>query len=305
MTPYAQRLIDIVITAGPATSTYTPPKLGPGKGNTLTLTGHRVSVAVVNAGMVSMATLSASIFGMTLSDMNALTTLANPVYFSNNVGVQVLAGNVTDGMATAFEGYMTWAAPNFTGMPDVSFDIQATTGLPWAMASAPARSFQGRVSIGTICAAIAKDMGLTLENNGCTTVLTNPYLPGTLLDQLQSATQAAGVQYIVEGKTLAIWPNSSYRTSQTDAPTISAQTGLVGYPTYRNLGVAFRTLYNPALKYGAPIQLKSSLTPATGKWWIYNMSHTLDSLVPHGNWFTDALATTQQLWPLVTSGAIE
>ena len=94
--------------------------------------------------------------------------------------------------------------------------------------------------------------------------------------------------YDVSNGTLAIWPNGSYRTSQTNYPVISTAAGMVKYPQYTSVGVNFRSLYNPKLLYGTLINMQSSLQPACGKWVIYNMVHSLEANVPHGSWFTDA-----------------
>jgi hypothetical protein len=299
---YAQRLLDVIITAGPAKPGYVPPTFGPNRSNTLTLSGLRVSSTITNVGLLSLESASIQIFGMTLSDMNALSSQANRYYFQNQTSITLLAGNATDGMAIAFEGNMTSALANFYDTPNVAFNITATTGLNAAMSQPPAMSFPGTVSIATICQQVANSLGLTLENNGCNAVLTNQYLQGSLLDQLQRATTAARVLYTIEHGILAIWPNDSYRTSKTNIPTISPATGLVGYPEYTAVGVNFRTLFNPLLLYGANINMQSSLQPACGTWTTFNLSHELDSNLPNGNWFTDVQCCKPGLFPMVTSG---
>jgi hypothetical protein len=301
-TGYAQRLIDIVITAGPAQAGYTPPTFGPNKSNTLTLSGLRVSVTITNVGLVSMEMAAVQIFGMTLSDMNALSSLANPYYYSNHTNIKVLAGNAVDGMAIVFEGDMTSALTDFSDIPNVSFNVLAVTGFSAATDPIPASSYPGTVGIATICGQLAHTLGLTLENNGCTAVLSNQYLQGTGLDQLQRATTAAKVLYTIERGVLAIWPDTSFRTSQATPPVISPSTGLVGYPEYTAVGINFTTLYNPTMLYGANIQMTSSLKPACGLWTVFNMSHELDSMVPRGKWFTQVQACKPGLFPMVTSG---
>ena len=284
---FTQKLINVVITAGPKTADYNPPTFGPNQSNTLTLTGHRVRCDITLAGMLSMSPSNIEIFGMNESDMNAISSLGQPYYGGNHNLVTVLAGDAENGMAIAFEGVMTSALIDFSAPPGASFNIQATLGQDWAMYSAPAQNYPGAVSIGTICQQIAAQMGLVLENNGCTQVLRDQYLPGTLLDQLQAATQAAGVLYFIERGVLAIWPKAGYRTLQTDKQIISPDSGLVGYPSYTNFGVNFRCLYNPNLRYGTLVEIQSSQKPACGDWKIVSMSHTLNSLDPDAAWFTD------------------
>lgn len=297
---FTQKLIDVVITAGPATESYTPPTFGPNKSNTLTLTGHRVRSTITQAGMLSLPMCEIAIFGMTEDEMNAISSLGQPYYFANQNSVALVAGDVETGKALAFEGGMSSALIDFTAAPDVSFNILATNGLDFAMSAAAASNYPGAVSIGTICQQLAAAMGLTLENNGCSQVLRDQYLPGTMLDQLQAATQAANVNYVIQHGTLAIWPKAGYRTIQANGQTIGPSSGLVGYPSYTNFGVDFRTLYNPSLLYGANVTLQSSQRPACGDWTVYNMTHSLNSMDPDAAWFTDAQTVKPGFFPLVT-----
>ena len=52
-----------------------------------------------------------------------------------------------------------------------------------------------------------------------------------------------------------------------------------------------RTLFNRDIKFGAQVQVQSSLQAASGVYTIYGMDHDLDTLVPHGSWFS-----TLQCW---------
>lgn len=295
---FVQRLIDIQITA-PASSGIV---FGPSRSNTTTIQGRRVSATIANVGIVSRAMASIQIFGMTQSDMNALSSQAQFNYYSQNqVTVTILAGDLVNGMSIAFEGNLTSALADYSDMPNISFNIIAVQLYNTAIDQAPAMSFPGAASIGTICQQIANQMGLTLENNGCTAVLSNQVLNGSTLDKLRTATQAAGVLYIIENGTLAIWPNGSYRTSQTNTPTVSPANGMVGYPQSTSIGVNFRSLYNSKLKYGSMITMQSSIQPACGQWVIYNLTHILESIKPGGSWFTDAQCCKEGSLSFVTA----
>lgn len=283
--PYAKRLVDVQFTA-PAASGIT---FGPSRSNILTLSGLRVSATITKAGQIAMGMASIQIFGMTQTDMNALSSQATFGYYaSKNITVTILAGDAASGMNVAFEGIMTSALADFNDMPNASFAVLAYQTFNAAIDQPAAQSFPGTVSIVTICQQIANALNLKLENNGCNAVLTNQYLQGSTLDQLQRATTAAGVLYDIGNGVLAIWPNGGYRTTQTSNPVMSTSNGMVGYPQYTSVGVNFRSLYNPSLIYGTLITMQSSLQPACGKWVIYNLTHTLEANVPNGDWFTDA-----------------
>jgi hypothetical protein len=97
----------------------------------------------------------------------------------------------------------------------------------------------------------------------------------------------------VDRDILAIWPKNSYRPGT--GALISPTTGLVGYPAFTDIGIVVTVLFNPAIKYGALIEVQSSLTPACGKWAIYGMQHELESQTVGGSWFSRISATDQGL----------
>jgi hypothetical protein len=304
-TGFVERLLTVQITAGPVSPLtppgYVPATFGPNKGSALTLSGHKVSATIEQAGTLSLPMATIDIFGMTLSDMNAIASLSNPFYFQNENRVSLLAGDDVNGMSTVFEGQMVAAIPDFSDTPNAALSILATTGLTAALASVAPSSYPGATSVATICQQIATALGLRLENNGVTAVLSKQYLPGTLLDQLQRVTQAANVSYAFDHGVLAIWPQGQFRSSQTDIQTISPENGLVGYPSYTQFGVNFRTLFNNSLRYAANVNLKSSLQPACGTWTVYNLVHTLESITPGGAWFTDVQTSKPGFMPIITS----
>jgi hypothetical protein len=66
---------------------------------------------------------------------------------------------------------------------------------------------------------------------------------------------------------------------------------MVGYPRFTEQAIAFDTLFNPAIGFGGSVQVQSLLTPACGKWTVYQMSYHLQSETPNGAWFTHVECT--------------
>jgi hypothetical protein len=67
---------------------------------------------------------------------------------------------------------------------------------------------------------------------------------------------------------------------------VSPKTGMHGYPSYTIDGIFVRTLFNPSILFQSTIEVQSELTPACGIWAVQRLDHDLDSLVPHGKWFS-------------------
>ena len=71
------------------------------------------------------------------------------------------------------------------------------------------------------------------------------------MDQIKACASAGNFNAYVDTikKVLAIWPMGGSRTA---APLeISPQSGLIGYPTFSNRQLDFRTYYNPGLLFGS------------------------------------------------------
>lgn len=231
-----------------------------------------------------MGTASVQIWGMTKSTMNDLSTLGMKVRAVGRDTISISAGDTDSGMAVVFQGTITNAWADFTSAPDVVFHIDAHTGLEQATTPADPTSFQGSVDVATVMAGLASKMQLTFENSGVSIQLSNPYYPGNLREQAKAAAKHARCNIIIDNGTLAIWPLNGARDGL--IPIVSPATGMVGYPAFVADGIMFRTIFNPSIGFGKKFQVHSDLQSATGTWAVFSLDHDLESLMPHGQWFS-------------------
>jgi hypothetical protein len=283
---FVQRDIDIAVTLGTGA-------FGEGGEDTINLAGYRVSASIDILGMPSLNSAQIRVYGMKLSLMNRLAQVGffQPAIRRNDVSLK--AGDAKSGMSLVFSGGVSKAWADFQSAPDVSFNFMALTGMLQKVKPVAAVSYTGPTDVAVVMGSLATVMGCTLENNGVSVILANPYFPGTALDQMHAAAIAANIYaYIADdGKTLVILPKNGHRRSTTP-PEISAATGLAGYPAYVGPGqISFRTLYNPAIRFMGLVNVVSINKPASGSWKVIKMTHNLDSQTPNGAWFTDILAT--------------
>jgi hypothetical protein len=225
------------------------------------------------------------VYGMTLSLMNKLSTLGMSIQLVPRNTVLVQAGDAISGLSTVFIGTITNAWADFQAAPEVSFHVEAHTGLIEAVAPVPASSYTGPTTVVSIMSSLATQMGLAFEDNGVDVTLSSPYFYGSARNQAQACAEAADINWVIDNASLIIWPKNGGRNGS--IPLVSPDTGMVGYPAYTAQGLALRTLFNPAIGFGGKIQVQSSLTPACGVWAVYSLNHDLDSQVPRGNWFSD------------------
>jgi hypothetical protein len=259
-----------------------------GGADTVVIEGMRMSAEILHAGGAMDGTLDLIIYGVSQSVMNRLATLGMKFNTVPTNLIVLEAGDDQSGMATAFTGYILTATADFNAQPDVAFYLSAHTLAPQAVDTAKASSFPGSADVATMMAGFARIMGLRFENNGITAKLSNAYFSGSIKTQAQECVDAAGISWNHgEGGTLAIWPKGGARGGV--IPLISPKTGMIGYPTYSNLGVDVRTLYNPSIGLGGKIQVQSSLTAASGIFPVYGLHHHLACETPDGPWFSTVL----------------
>lgn len=273
---FVHRLIDVTFELGKG-------QFGVSGFDTVTLSGLRVSADVSYAG-APMSKAAIRVRGMTPDQMNQLSTLGMPQIQSRRNTVTVQAGDADSGLATVFVGTIIDAWADFQAMPEVVFHVMAASGLFENIKPVPPLSYRGSADVSTIMQNIAQSQGWSFENNGVSIKLSNPYFPGTGYTQAQTVAKAAGINMILESNTLAIWPPGKTRGGQ--IPLVSPETGMVRYPSYTGQGVLVQTLYNPSIRFGGQVRVKSSLPQASKTWSVFNVVHNLESEVPGGAWFT-------------------
>jgi hypothetical protein len=265
-----------VITLGTGT-------FGDTSNNVITLQGYRAVVDIDKAGGVQMSTLKAKINGVKQEDMNAITTLQwKPGYsIKNTVEVFAIDGNIE---TLVFAGNIINAWGDYQSMPDVFLQIQAQAVYFNQLAAVTPLSIPGGVNVVVVMERIARDMGLQFENNNVSVVLSDVYVANTLTEQARELARAANFDLYIDDKTLAI--TNRYDGRKGFIPTISATTGMIGYPTFDGLGVNFQALFNPAVTFGGKIKIETDIPQAAGEWIVTSVAHRLESEKPGGSWFS-------------------
>lgn len=255
-----------------------------GGGNSATITGHRVTCLIDQAGAPSMASAAIAIFGLPLSLMNQLTVLPTDLRATGQNFVTISAYEEGSKPSLVFKGTITSAFVDARSQPDVAFRVEALAGLYQAVAPAQATSVQGSADVAQTMQQIAQRAGLQFEGNGVNVKLSNPYYWGSAYQQLRLMAEEAGVQFTIDRDVAAIWP--SRKTRQGGGAQISPQTGMVGYPAFTSSGIDVVTTFNPQVQYGGLITVQSDLTPACGQWSVIHVVHELETEIPKGRWFS-------------------
>lgn len=259
--------------------------------NVVSLEGHRILTTIQKGNSPGFDAAVIRIFGMTRSLMNSLSRLGKPLTYERLNKVSISAGD-DKGTALVFIGDIQNAWTDFEGIPDSSLFVMARSGQFDSMKAVPPTSFAGGADVAVIMSGFAAQMttasgalGMKFENSGVTgKFLSNPYYPGTIIQQAEACARAADINMTIDRDTLAIWPKNGIRGAQ--IPLLSAATGLVGYPSYCDTGLAFKAEYNPTFVFGGQVKIESDLKPASGTWVINGLMHDLSAEQPRGPWFS-------------------
>jgi hypothetical protein len=257
---------------------------GSSSNNQVTLQGFRASVDIDKGGGQMFGQLRASIWGVSASDINSITTLQ---YQPRTLNPNTITVTAVDGQqqTVVFQGNIVtaWGVYN---QPEVYLQIVAQAAYFNQLQAVSPTSYQGSVDVATAMSQLAGQMGYTFENNGVSGVtLSNPYLSGTAIDQANALAQAAGIWWGIDNGVLFIAPAYTARTAGKVIPQIGLTSGLIGYPTFDGAGITLQSLFNPSVKFMGLIQLVTSVPRAAGQWIATTVSYKLQSQVIGGVWF--------------------
>lgn len=278
-TGFTKKLIELTITLGVG-------DFGADLGDTVTISGLRMTAEVTKPGGPSMGAANVRVYGLPFEMMNKLTTIGvinNATRVKNTI--LIAAGDAETGMQNIFQGVIFEAFGDYNAAPDVAFNVIAYANYEAALKPVGALSYEGSTDVGGILQTISNEMGLIFENNGVDVKLSNPYLPGTNLDRVRALATAADFRYSMDRQVLAIWPRNGERKGE--KPIISAETGMIGYPSFSSKGMNIRLTFNWNLNLGETIVVQSELPMACGEWNLHAVSHSIATEMPDGPWFTN------------------
>ncbi|WP_395495887.1 baseplate hub protein [Acetobacter sp. KSO5] len=278
---------------------------GPNGEDTVTLSGLRVHAEVTQARFPTAESATVRIEGMTPDVMNRLSMAAPDPTRQSASELILTTQDGAGGNTLIFQGGVTLAYVDYTTAPNVAFVAQAfSTVLPNAMTATPT-GYRGAVSAGQVLATIASKAGLSLHIQDVAATLHDPYFHGSPGQQLTQCLETVPLCAGLGRGQLSVWPATSAASQPTplgitQALSLSAETGLIGYPAWSAGGLALRMLFNPLVSFNSLIALHSRYQPAgwgqqngpvpVGLWRAIQVRHTLQTETPHGAWFTDIVA---------------
>ncbi|MBV1833083.1 baseplate hub protein [Novacetimonas pomaceti] len=314
-----QLTVEIVVPAGIQKFNYQTGKAETSEisGQRIVLQGYRTIADIECFGQESAVAASLQIYNLPDNLMRALAGYGTNGLFNYAAvgaanlaaGVGAVVVNVYTRMSTIsvsssggtssasrsriFSGSLINSVVQMRGVPDPFLAIQCNTMNDARLAPAQPLSFKGATSVATVAQTLASNMGWGFQNNGVQTVLQNPYFPGSTAQQLHDLAYQGMFSYVVDQNTLSIWPVTGSRKpgGNMPVPTVGPDNGLIGYPEFNDIGVSFRTIYRPDLRFGDQIYLDTAAPNAAGNYNIRSIAHHLSAEAPGGPWETAIDAT--------------
>lgn len=256
---------------------------------------HRQRITISDGGS-QYGNLRYEVFGVSLDAMNRIARLwlesVSPVN-TDTILIEVFDGNV---FVPIFQGVITWSAVDPSGMPLVKLVIEANQS--FALANTPAPPFtvssQQSVSLRNALTTIAGLSGFTVDYSTELSdySLSDTRVTCTPLVQISTILSAyPNIRWFAHLQRIVVLPSDA---PVTGAPVdISEATGMVGNPVYSTSALTLATLFNPEIRPGITLNIKSIFDFVTRTIWVTNViSHVIEPNTPGGQWLTAIAANS-------------
>lgn len=261
-----------------------------GKGTEKLISGLPVSVRVTKITGAQASNAQISVSGMAYEDMAQLTTLAFRPLENRNNKIAIYAGDDVEGLSLIFAGEIYTAYADFNSSPVPKFEIEALCGMYGNLKAVGPQTVATNVPVSKLIEQQAKEIGYAFRNEGVTTQITNAIFNGSPVQKMKAMAKHVGADIIIEDNSVLLLPKN---VSRKGSPIfISAQSGMIGYPSFSGFGLEVKTIFNPAYLVKSDIEVQSVVPKASGRWRIEKTEHILSANFPKGGPWESALTCT-------------
>ena len=233
-------------------------------------------VEIVKAGIPSFPEATIRIGGLSLDKMKALSMLGFSALQSYRNRVRIYAGDTEpDQLPLIFVGEQSYGAAQIDESGNASFEMKAFTGIFAAQEASGPIAVSGSSPAADVIGSLAQEAGFSFLNEGVNESVRDCVIRGDPMTKMRSVADQVGANLIIDDDNVILLPKGTPRRA--GVVTISAQTGMIGYPQLNSRGISVRCLFMPSLQFGQEVYVESVLPMATGSHRIIKLSHTLDA----------------------------
>ena len=258
--------------------------------NQITVEGLPTSVDIQKQGGDERPSCTVTIGNLNIDVVKQLTTLSfRPLQrFKNQITVN--AGELGKQLQTVFVGDFENAYGEFQNAPTMNLMVKAISAQHGALMATPATSVDGTEQVSKLMEQWAVEAGYTLENNGVNASVRNTVYRGSPVDKAKTLARDVGIELIIDDGKFIIMPKGS--AVEGNAVMVDPQHGLLGYPQFSNDGISFNMIFDPNLKIGGLVQIKSVVPRASGVWKVTKISTKLEAYIPNGGAWESSVSAT-------------
>lgn len=250
-----------------------------GVNNQHTFQGFATNVAISKTGGVDFATAQVEIYGLSLDTMGQLTTLAFKPLGRRWNAIEIAAGEQGPELPVIFRGCVTVAYADLNGSSPV-LKIEAQVGAYPLLEPASTVSVQGSQDVGDFIKSQSAQAGFEYQNDGVQATVSDMTVYGDPITKMKTVANAAGADIIFDDDKTIVVPKDGVRRAEGGVPVVSADTGMIGYPTFTNTGIQCRTFFRPELRVAAAVSVQTIVPHASGVWKITQLQHSLSAHNP-------------------------
>lgn len=251
----------------------------------------RTSCTIQFGGGAIVPHAHVTIYGLSMDVMVKLTRIRWRDITSLQNTIKVEAGEEGSELMTVYEGNITFGTIDMSNAPDVAFKIRSTSNAKQLYSPDPPITFEGEKSVVEAIGELASRMGYIFDNSGVPDdlTMTDTTLVDSDLNKIKSLCKRYKIDLYAATGYISIAPQG--QPLQGRVAVIAPDSGLLGYPVPTMQGIDFRTLFNPAVRFGHTVRVQDSLiTTANGNWRVFGVTINIESELPGGNWWMDVKA---------------
>lgn len=249
-------------------------------------------VEIVRAGLPSFPEANVTVWGLSLNKMKALSMVGSYALqrYKNNIKIYAGTGD-PDLLPLVFQGVQWFGAMTAEGDGNVRFDMKSFTGYFEAAVPKSPTTVQGSVPAADLVRQFANDAGFNFVNQGVTASVKDSIIQGDNIHKMQLVANMIGANLIIDDNTVTLLP----KDVGLDIPeaAISAETGMMGYPTLTSIGLQVTSIFRPEIRFNQYVTVKSviPIPTASEKHRVLKLVHTLDANVNDGGSWQTSIET--------------
>lgn len=251
-----------------------------GQGNSIIIEDLGIVAKIDKAGPPEFGKASVEIYGLSLEVMEQLSTLAmRPLYTRKNY-INIFAGDDLHGFVQVFAGSITSATMDFNSAPDLKMKIEARIGFFGSLTAQGPSAISGEQPASNFIEQQIKKAGFTFQNQNVNTRIKNCVFTGSPIEQARQCAKQIGAELVIDDEKVILLQNG--KAVKGSVPVVSANSGLIGYPTMTQNGIELKAIFNPDFRFAGIIEIQSIVPKVSGQWRIIKLSHNLASNLPSG-----------------------